>query len=422
MQMDGPHNWLARPIGRKISEALADTPVVCLLGPRQCGKSTLARRVEPDRAYVTLDDTQVLQVAREDPAGFVAGLPEKVTLDEVQRAPELFPAIKRAVDEQRTPGRFLLTGSANLRLMPQVRESLAGRMEVVRLQPLSEAEKARRPGDFVQHLLAMDFEPELTGVGMKKEAAMQRQLQGALLRGGFPEAVARKQDARARQWHRQYLQSLLEMDAPDVANILHPQDLHRILSMLALQNASLLNINSLSKALQIPRQRLDVYVAVLEKLFLIRRLPAWHGNQSKRLIKSPKVYVVDSGLAATLADFTADDWLQNRDAIGHLLEAFAVQQVITQAGWTDSDLRFYHYRDKDQVEVDIVIERGRKVWGIEVKLSGSVDARDAAGLRRLREQCGENFMGGVLLHGGHLCHTLDDAGLWAVPWAHLWMA
>jgi uncharacterized protein len=152
MQMDGPSNWLARPMGRKISEALADTPVVCLLGPRQCGKSTLARRVEPDRAYVTLDDTQVLQVAREDPAGFVAALPEKVTLDEVQRAPGLFPAIKRAVDEQRTPGRFLLTGSANLRLMPQVKESLAGRMEVVRLQPLSEAEKARRPGDFVQHL------------------------------------------------------------------------------------------------------------------------------------------------------------------------------------------------------------------------------------------------------------------------------
>jgi len=420
MQMDASSNWLARPMGGKVKEALADTPVVCLLGPRQCGKSTLAKHLEPNRAYVTLDDAQVLQVARVDPASFVAGLPAFVTLDEVQRAPELFPAIKRAVDEQRTPGRFLLTGSANLRLMPQVRESLAGRMEVVHLQPLSEAEKARQPGDFMRHLLSMDFEPELTGAGMKEEATMLRKLQGALLRGGFPEAVARKKDERARQWHRQYLESLLEMDAPDVANILHPQDLHRILTILTLRNASLLNINSLSKALQIPRQRLDVYLTVLERLFLIRRLPAWHGNQSKRLIKSPKIYVVDSGLAATLADISADDWLQNREAVGHLLEAFVVQQIITQAGWTDSDLRFYHYRDKDQVEVDVVIERGRKVWGIEVKLSGSAGARDAKGLRRLREQSGDNFMGGVLLYGGHLCHRLNGGGLWAVPWSHLW--
>lgn len=351
---------------------------------------------------------------------FVAGLPSRVTVDEIQRAPELFPAIKMAVDELREPGRFLLTGSANLRLMPQIRESLAGRIELVHLQPLSEAEKARRSGDFVRHLLAMNFEPEIKGSDMRGEGGFTRELQVALLRGGFPEAVLRNDDIRARQWHRQYLASLIEMDAPDVANILHPQDLIRILRLLAHQNSCLLNVNGTSKALQIPRQRLEVYLAVLERLFLIRRMPAWHGNQAKRLIKGPKVSLVDSGLAASLAGLTVDDWELNRKAVGNLLEAFVVQQVITQAGWTDADLHFYHYRDKEKNEVDLVIERGNKVWGIEVKLAGTINRQDLSGMRKLKEQCGSNFAGGVLLYGGQICRKMESDPMWCIPLSYLW--
>jgi uncharacterized protein len=420
MQMAEFSNWLERPIGQTIREALVDTPVVCVVGPRQCGKTSLVRHLAPNREFVTLDESSALQVAREDPAGFVAGLPEQITLDEVQRAPELFLAIKRAVDENRTPGRFLLTGSANLHLMPQIRDSLAGRIEMVHLQPLSETEKAGGKGDFIRRLLAREFRPEMASPEMKDAAELQRRLQAALFRGGFPEATMRSQDSRARQWHRQYLASLLEMDAPDVAKILFPKDLNRILTLLAHQNSNLLNVNGISKALEIPRQRLEVYFAVLEKLFLIRRLPAWHGNPSKRLIKRAKVSLVDSGLAATLAGLSVADWVRSRKAIGSLFESFVVQQVITQAGWTDPDLRFYHYRDKEKREVDLVIERGLQVWGIEVKLAGSVDRRDAPGLRRLKDQCGSNFAGGVLLYGGHICRELDSGGLWAVPMTHLW--
>lgn len=407
--------YIDRLLQPGLEVALADTPVVCLLGARQCGKSTLALQMAPHRDYFSFDDQNLLNAARSDPAGFVAQLPEVVTLDEVQRVPELLMAIKQAVDVDRRPGRFLLTGSANLLQLPLLADSLAGRMESQFLHPLTEAEKETSQGQFLRHLIKEGFAEPLSSSG-----ALQRStLPGRLTSGGYPEPHVRS-PARARQWHRQYLHSIIERDIHDVARIHDSAQVLRLLEMVALRTADLLNVSSLASELDLDRQTVERYLTVLEKLFLIRRLPAWHRNSAKRLVKAPKIHMCDSGLASTLADLPAEDWIPKRERFGHVLESFVLQQLMAQAGWTDPDLRFFHYRDKDKVEVDCVMTRGSRVWGIEVKASSTVNPSDGKGLRRLAEQAGEHFQRGILLYDGASVFRLGDDRLHAVPLSRLW--
>ncbi len=415
--MDGRGPWLPRRIAASLAEAMADTSVVCLLGPRQSGKSSLVRRAFPRRPYFTFDDATLRQTAERDPVGFVAQLPQKVTLDEVQRVPALLPAVKMVVDERRQPGRFLVTGSANLLLLPSVGESLAGRMEIVRLHPLTEAEKDRRAGRLVANLLAGRIEPELRPGRPDTSDLIER-----ILRGGYPEALRRPRPARVRQWHRDYLAALVERDARDVANLRNLDHLARLLAQLSAQTAQLLNIESLARLFGIRRETLQNNLAALERLFLIRTLPAWHPNEARRLIKAPKVHLVDSGLAATLAGLDAEEWTTRRERFGHAVESFAVQQIVAQSGWTDPDLRFWHYRDKDQVEVDLVITRGRQTWGVEVKAGATVTPTDGRGLLRLAERSGKDFRGGIILHAGASTTPMPDRRLLAVPLSALWEA
>ena len=373
------------------------------------------QQLAPDRAYVSLDEQNYRQTALADPAGFVASLPDDVTLDEVQRAPALLPAIKRAVDQDRRPGRFVLTGSANLLLVPTVTESLAGRMEMAQLHPLTESEKACAPGHFLSDLLNGAIEP-----GIRPEAAPEGpSLPDRLVAGGYPEPLTRT-PVRSRQWHRQYLRSIIDRDVQDVARVRDAHELARLLELLALRSAGLLNTSNLANTLGLHRSTVDHYVAVLERLFLVRRLPAWRRNPAKRLIRTPKVHLLDTGLAATLANLTAYDWLGRRDRMGRLLASFVVQQLIAQATWTEPDLRFWHYRDKDRVEVDLVITRGEKTWGIEVKAARGITSGDGKGLARLAARCGEDFESGVLLYAGRDRLPLADKRILAVPLSELW--
>ena len=404
-----------RALGAAVEAAMADTPVVCLLGPRQSGKTTLARALAHSSTFLSLDEAALCSTARLDPDGFVAALSGPAILDEVQRVPELLQAIKAAVDRDRRPGRFLLTGSANLLLLPAVHESLAGRMEVLYLHPLVEAEKERQAGRFLAQLLQGGFAFAIAPGDPEELAALPRRL----VAGGFPEPLGRSPE-RARQWHRQYLRSLLDRDIRDIAQIRETSAVARLLELLALRTAELANISSLGNDLDLRRETVEHYLTVLERLFLIRRLPAWHRNEAKRLIKSPKIHLVDSGLAAALSGLTADDWLSRRDRFGHLLESFVVQQIVAQAGWTNSDLRFWHYRDRDQLEVDLVITHGRKTWGIEVKAAAGVEAADARGLQQLAAQAGADFQRGVVLYSGSSVLPLGDPRICAVPLNRLW--
>lgn len=406
---------LPRTLAAAIRTALTDTPVVCLVGPRQSGKTTLAQILDARRRFVSLDDLDYRRTAQDDPHGFLAELPDFVAIDEVQKAPDLLSAIKISVDRDRRPGRFLLTGSANLLQIPTVTESLAGRMEIQLLHPLTEAEKEQRPGGFLRALLNGDLRstrpPDRRDTGLK--------LPERLVVGGYPEILGRPPE-RARQWHRNYVRQIIERDVRDVARVREPIEVMRLLEALAIRPAATLNISRLANGLDFRRETVEHYLSVLERLFLIRRLPAWHSSETKRLIKSPKVHLLDSGLTATLAGRTTRDWLENRAAMGGLLETFVVQQLIAQAAWTDPDLRFWHYRDRDQAEVDLVITRRRQVWGIEIKAASAVEPRDARGLSRLATVCGDQFEAGIVLYTGEGAWRLGDPRIHSVGVRELW--
>ena len=335
----------ARPLAASLKAALHDTPVVCVLGPRQSGKTTLARGLGSRYTYVSFDDAAALAFARADPAGFVAALPPHAILDEIQRVPELLRTLKLAVDHDRRPGRFVLTGSANLLLLPKLGDSLAGRMEVVQLHPLTAAELERAPGRFLAALLGGHLRPAIASAAPQTPLA----LAGRIVAGGFPEAVARPA-ARARAWHREYLRTLLGRDVQDVARVRDTDAVGRLLEILALRTGELLNVSSLGNDLDLRRETIEHYLAVCERLYLVRRLLPWHRNQASRLIKTPKVHVVDSGLAATLTGLIAADWNTRRSRFGHLLKSFVVQQRIAQRG--GGNVAFLHQID-DRLDVPV---------------------------------------------------------------------
>lgn len=409
-------SYLPRHLRGALEAALADTPVVCLLGPRQCGKSTLSRHCEPERHYVSLDDKAYLNLAMADPQGFVDDLPEKVAIDEVQRAPELALAIKRSVDANRKPGRFLLTGSANLLQLPRLADSLAGRMECLYLHPLTVSEIRRSPGRFLEEFLAGNITSEITASGTPRPS----ELPALLVAGGYPEFVRRDPD-RADRWRLNYVQSLVERDIRDIAEVKDASDLTRLLAFLESRTAQLLNQSALAQALGHSRATIDRYLILLERLFLIRLLPAWHSNRSKRLVKAPKLHFVDSGLAATLGELDPEHWNKERSRFGHLLESFVLQQLTAMADCMPRAPRFFHYRDRDKVEVDIVIESRQKIWGVEIKAASSVNRDDAKGLLKLASIAGERFQAGIVFYDGEATLPLyKEAGILAVPISKLW--
>lgn len=389
---------------------------MCLLGPRQCGKTTLVHTFGAQREYLSLDETVYATGAEVDPVGLLTFNSRPKTIDEVQRVPGLLQSIKTVVDRHRQPGQFLLTGSANLLLMPQLSDSLAGRVEYVYLHPLTDAEKERSPGNFLRALIAGALATDAPAHGFDEDAPT---IEERLRAGGFPEPLTRL-PPRARQWHRQYVSTLIARDVRDIANVRDISRLRQLLELMALQTGELLNVSALGNAIDVRRETVEHYLAILERLFLVRRMNAWHKNDAKRLIKAPKVHVVDSGVGCTLCGLASSDWFEQRTRFGHVLESYVVQQVIAQAGWTDPDLRFWHYRDKDQVEVDLVLTRGRETWGIAVKASATIDMKDATGLLRLAGQCGKDFRGGIVLYSGKAIVPLSNPKLLGVPLRMLW--
>ena len=410
------NNLYPRLITPVIHEVLSDTPVLCLLGPRQCGKTTLVKSLFPNRPYVSMDDRFDFESASDDPAFFLKEYPDQLIIDEVQIVPSLIPAIKMSVDSDRRPGRYLLTGSANLLSIPKITESLAGRMEIIELQPLSEAEKNLGNGNFLRDLIRNN----LTQKGRSRRSTNEEfSIQNRVMSGGYFEPLERT-ERRARDWRRQYLRNAVERDVPEIFDIRNSSLLFRLLELLAFRVGQLLNVTDLTSKLGAHRTTVERYLTYLERVYILRRLPAWDSNYTKRLVKAPKVHFVDCGLAATLMGLPVQDWEQNRILFGHLLESFVVQQIFSQMRWTDSDLRIWHYRDKDKVEVDLVVTLGAKTWGIEVKSSSMVRSSDTAGLLRLAARCGDNFQKGIVLYNGDRIMPFASGRVLAVPLSEIW--
>lgn len=396
-------------------EALADSPVVLLHGPRQCGKTTLAQAIgeREGYAYLSFDEDVVRAAAEADPVGFVDDLPDKVILDEVQRVPSLFTALKLAVDRRRTPGRFLLTGSANVLLLPKLADSLAGRMAVLRLHPLAQCELALHASDFLDTLFTAGFR-------LQRGERLGRQLAELIAAGGYPAALARPAGRRRVAWYRDYLDTLVQRDVRDLARIRSLDALPRLLSLAAVQTAQLFNVSDLAAPFQLSRPTIADYVSLLEQIFLLERLPPWHSNRISRLVKTPKLHLGDTGLACALLGVDAAGLANDRPLLGQLLETFVFQELRRQASWSGEPLSFFHFRDRDGAEVDIVIERGaRALAGVEIKAAATVTARDFSGLRKLREAVGERFACGVVLYDGDATVSFGDR-LYAVPIPALW--
>jgi predicted AAA+ superfamily ATPase len=404
-----------RLVEPRLEEALADTPVVLIHGPRQCGKTTLARRVGEARgyAYFSFDDEVTLAAAQADPVGFVDDLPERTILDEVQRAPGLFTALKTAVDRRRVPGRFLLTGSANVLLVPALADSLAGRMEILRLHPLAQCELARVAPRFLDTLFSRGFKT-------RKYRRLRGELAERILAGGYPQALARRQPRRRAAWYRDYIEALVQRDVRDLAQIRRLDALPRLLAVAAAQTARLLNVADLASPFQLTRPTIHEYVTLLERLFLLELLPPWHSNRLSRLVKTPKVHLGDTGLACSLLGLNLEALVRDRPLFGSLHETFVLQELRRQASGYRDEIRFHHFRDKDGAEVDIVLERGgHQIAGVEIKSAATVQPADLRGLRKLRRATAERFAAGVVLYDGEISASFGE-GLYAVPTRALW--
>ncbi|MCA9469989.1 MAG: ATP-binding protein [Nitrospira sp.] len=406
----------ARNIELVLQTALSDTPVVLLNGARQTGKSTLALQFakEKNGRYLTLDDATTLAGALSDPSGFLHHQEGFTVIDEVQKAPSLFPAIKIAVDQARKPGQFFLTGSANVLLLPQVSESLAGRMEIVSLYPFSQGELAQRQESFID-LVFSSLPPSIP-----KSTLSLAQLCKRMLTGGFPEVVTRPSQPRQAAWFASYVTAILQRDVRDVAHIEDLTALPRLLHILAARTGGLLNFSELSRVTTIPQTTLKRYLSLLETTFIFQPLPAWSANVSKRVIKSPKIYLLDSGLSAHVTGLTVDRLSTQPSALGPLYETFVLGELRKQATWSNHRVSLFHYRTTTGREVDLILENQQgKLVGIEIKASSTVTKKDFAGLETFAQDTQKNFVRGIILYGGKDAVAFGE-NLYAWPMSALW--
>ena len=414
MEIDSP--FLKRHLTDRIESALNDTPAVLVGGARQSGKTTLCQWIAERRkaSILTFDDGATLSAAKADPHGFVAALDGPVFLDEIQRAPELLPAIKLAIDKKRTAGRFLMTGSSNVLTLPRVSESLAGRMAVLTLWPLSIGEIEGAREGFVDAVLAKDDPP------WPKNGLSRERLLNLVLRGGYPEVVAREAAARRTAWFGSYVTTILQRDVRDIASIAGLTELPRLLQLLAARTSSILNVAEVSRSSALPHTTLMRYLSLLEMTFLIHRIPAWSGSRGRRLIKAPRIMLGDTGLLAYLAGFTRDRSVLDPGAIGPMLENFVAVEILKQLSWGRTQASLFHFRSHAGQEVDFVLEADAgTLVGIEVKASTKVGPADFRGLEALRQTTGRRFRRGVILYTGERSLPFGDS-YWALPMSAVW--
>ncbi len=407
--------YLPRHAEASVRVALHDTRIVALTGPRQSGKTTLARRFadEETRPFITLDDEQFRRFALDDPAGFLRGRPGAV-IDEIQRAPGLILELKKLVDEDPTPGRFLVTGSVELFRSAISPDSLAGRVEMIELLPFSqaEAEVAAVPR-FLDRAFASDI-PGLAITG-PTENVLER-----VLAGGFPEVLARHEPARRRQWLLGYARALAERDVPEIAALGKSDAMMPFLDLAAVSAGQLVNLSNLGSHLRLDGKTVDRWLTLLERMYVLRRVAAWHRNALKRLVKTPKLQFLDTGLLAALCGTDASMLARDRRRLGPLLECFVYSEIAKAVALDPEPTTIGHFRDKDGVEVDLVLERSPgKVVGIEVKASGTARPDDFRPLARIAAALGDQFACGILLHDGDRIQQTASR-LFAMPFKVLW--
>ncbi len=400
----------------QISKALGYSRVVAIVGPRQSGKTTLASRFARLNGcrFLSLDDATNRNFANSDPDGFLRD-DEYAVIDEIQRAPELLLTIKRMVDENPKVGRYLITGSVDLFHHSISPDSLAGRVEVVELMPFSQAEiDGSGAPQFIERVLSGNVSDISREIG-RTDNFVER-----VLLGGYPVAQTMNELPIRQRWLRGYAAMLAKRDLSDVARVNKANQFARLIKLAATASGQLLNFSKFGSQLNIDSKTSDRWLTLLENLFLIRRVPAWHQSSRKRLVKSEKIQFLDSGLLAAMLNIDTESIQANRHLLGELLECFVFSELLKATSLADKQLTLCHYRDMEKFEVDIVLERPfGEVVGIEVKSRATIWPKDFRGLKRLQEISGNRFVCGVVLHDGERIKQMYP-GLFAMPIKMLW--
>lgn len=409
--------YYPRFILTKILEALAESPVILVNGARQTGKTTLVKKLTSEHhpaKYLSLDDLTLRGAAQSDPHGFLKNFSESVVIDEIQLVPDLLPAIKLEVDSNRRPGRFLLTGSANVLTLPRIAESLAGRMEIFTLFPLSQGEILRKKERFIDWIFANE-EFSQSFINLQAKALWNK-----IIDGGYPEVIKRTSIKRKEVWFRDYITTILQRDIRELVNINGLTQMPRLLELLAARIATLINFAELSRSIQIPQTSLKRYMALFEATYLIYYLPPWSTNLGKRIVKTPKIFFTDTGLASYLLGADTE-LLQNHNTFsGPLLENFVLSELRKQSAWNHIQPNFSHFRSQTGLEVNFILEnRRRQCVGIEVKASATVRSDDFKGLRWLQKQLDKRFLRGIVLYTGEEVVPFGEE-LYAIPVSALW--
>jgi len=405
---------IPRQIETRLLEALQDTPVVLLAGPRQAGKTTLVKQIAERQGlrYLTMDDGLALLSAKEDPTGFIRSI-DCVVIDEIQRAPQLLLAIKKSVDEDRRPGRFLLTGSANLMALPTVADSLAGRMETLHLLPLSQSEMALQSANWIDSAFA-------GRILQLSEASEGSDLVQRVLCGGYPEAVSRPTPRRRAAWAKQYMDAIIQRDVRDISGIEKIDQLPRFLNALAQTAGQMCNYAQLGGQVGLDAKTAASYLGIFEQMYLLQRVKVWARNRLSRVVKSSKLQFLDSGLLTALLELSTEEVEKNRTRFGNVLETFVFSELLKHTTTADSTYKLLYYRDADKVEVDVVIENSAgQLVGVEVKASATVNQHDLKGLKKLAKLSGDQFKMGVLLYDGQETLPMGN-NIWAAPISTLW--
>jgi len=398
-----------------VIEALQDTRVVVLSGARQVGKSTLAKEIsegEHPMQHFNLDDGATRQAAQSDPKGFISGLAGPVLIDEIQRVPELLLEIKIAIDDDTSPGRFLLTGSSNLLTSKKVNDSLAGRIEHLDLWPLSQSEIEGSNSNLVDRIFDLDI-PYLASSPTGMQSIVDR-----IISGGYPEAINRSGSRRSR-WFDSYLRTTLERDVKDLATINKAGELPRLMRQVASQTSNLFSNNNIAQKLSLSHTTVQEYVSLLEQMYLIYKLQGWKPGIGNREATTPKIYVTDSGLLCNLLGADTVRTVKDQQVVGKVFESFVVSEILKHLSWSETQARAYHYQRPNK-DVDIILERtDGAIVGIEIKASATIRSGASRWLHELREERNDSFIAGVVI--GTIPQTLPlGERLWAVPVSALW--
>lgn len=405
-----------RNIRFKLEKALSFSPVVLLTGARQTGKTTLAKEFVRTKgySYITFDSADVLDTAKKDPVGFINNLPKPAIIDEVQRFPELFLAIKEDVDTNRIPGRYILTGSANPLLIPRLGDSLAGRMVILSMYPFSQGELKAVTDRFIDWAFS-DDKPLL----QEKKTITKTELYSLIFKGGYPSAQ-NLDEIESRVWFDSYVTSILYRDVHDLTNIAGLLEFPRLLRVLATRVGNLLNIADIARSTDTPPTTLHRYFSLLQILFITLLVQPWFMNLGKRLVKTPKVYLLDSGLLTYLLGMNFERATLDATLMGGLVENFVITELLKQASWSTAQVNFFHYRTVAGSEVDIIIENfDGRIIGIEVKSAEIVHHNDLKGLKNLQEEIGQRFFRGIVLYAGNKVIPYGN-NLYAMPISSLW--